>query len=301
MKEIQWYPGHMAKTRRQLVESLSAVDVVCELLDARIPVSSRNPDIGELTSGKPRVVILNRIDQAEPSETRRWAEALRSEGNIVLETDAKSGRGIDGFGPAVRQAAKELIARREAQGRNVSIRVMIVGVPNVGKSSLINRIAGGKKAKAEDRPGVTRSRQWFFLDGGLELLDTPGMLWPKFDDPKTGLHLAFTGAVKDEIMDIEGLAASLAALLSEAAPEALTARYGIDLEAARAAAYDLPGEPGGPPVSTLGAELLEAIGRRRGCMERGGEVDLHRAATLLLDEYRGGKIGRITLEKYGRE
>ena len=299
--EIQWYPGHMAKTRRQLVESLSVVDVVCELLDARIPVSSRNPDLSELTSGKPRVLILNRADQAEPAETRRWADAFRREGAIVLETDAKSGRGVDGFAPAVRQAASDLIRRREAQGRNTSVRVMIVGVPNVGKSSLINRIAGGKKAKAEDRPGVTRSRQWFYLDGGLELLDTPGMLWPKFDDPKIGLHLAYTGAVKDEILDMEGLAASLAALLSEVAPEPFAARYGIDLDAVRAEAYELPGEAGGPPVSTLGAGLLEAVGRRRGCMERGGEVDYHRAAKLLLDEYRGGKIGRITLEKYERE
>jgi len=296
---IQWYPGHMAKTRRLLIESLAAVDVVCELVDARIPVSSRNPDIGGLIESKPRVMILNRVDQADIAETHRWADRFRAQGYIVIETDAKSGRGVDKFAPAVREAAHELIERRTAQGRSVSIKVMIVGVPNVGKSSLINRIAGGKKAKAEDRPGVTRKRQWFYLDGGLELLDTPGMLWPKFEDPEIGIRLAFTGAVRDEILDVEGLGAHLAALLGNVAPELLTARYGVDIDRARDESYELPpAEPGQPPISTFGAVLLEMIGRKRGMLLRGGEVDTHRAANMLLDEYRSGKIGRITLEKY---
>lgn len=288
---IQWYPGHMAKTRRALVEALGRVDVVCELLDARIPRSSRNPDISELLGAKPRVILLNRADQADPALTDAWADAL-SVGGEVLKTDAKSGTGINAFAGAVRRAATERIEKLERAGRKGGVRAMIVGIPNVGKSSLINRLAGGARAVAENRPGVTRKEQWFYLGEGLELLDTPGMLWPKFDDPEVGLDLAFTGAIRDEILDIEGLAAQLCIRLCDIAPDAFAARYSLDIEAAKANAFELPG--GG---STLGGELLEQIGRRRGCLMSGGEVDTLRASRLLLDDFRSCKIGRITLER----
>ena len=287
---IQWYPGHMAKTRRLLIEALSRVDVVCELLDARIPRSSRNPDLAELVKDKPRVIILNRADQADPAATERWAAELGKECEVIL-TDAKSGTGLGSFAAAVRRAGAERLEKLERAGRRGGVRVMIAGIPNVGKSSLINRLAGSAKAQAENRPGVTRREQWFYLDGGLELLDTPGILWPKFDDPEVGLGLAFTGAIRDEILDVEGLAAHLAMRLCDVAPKLFAARYSLDLDAAKENAFELPG--GG---STLGAELLEQIGRRRGCLVSGGEVDMLRASNILLDEFRSCKIGRITLE-----
>ena len=288
---IQWYPGHMAKTRRLLIEALSRVDVVCELLDARIPRSSRNPDLASLIKDKPQVIILNRADQADPASTDRWAAELGKTCEVV-KTDARSGSGLNAFAPAVRRAGAERLEKLERSGRNGGVRIMIAGIPNVGKSSLINRLAGSARAQAENRPGVTRREQWFYLDGGLELLDTPGILWPKFDDPEVGLNLAFTGAIRDEILDVEGLAARLAARLCDIAPEALKARYSVNIDAARENAFELPG--GG---STLGAEILEQIGRRRGCIISGGEVDLLRASNILLDEFRATKIGRITLEE----
>lgn len=288
---IQWYPGHMAKTRRLLTEALGRVDVVCELLDARIPRASRNPDLAELIGGKPRVIILNRADQADPDATERWAAELGRECEVV-KTDARTGTGLGAFAPAVRRAGAERLEKLERSGRSGGVRVMIAGIPNVGKSSLINRLAGSARAKAENRPGVTRREQWFYLGGGLELLDTPGILWPKFDDAEVGLNLAFTGAIRDEILDVEGLAARLAMRLCEVAPEMFAARYSLDIGAAKDASFELPG--GG---STLGGELLEQIGRRRGCLISGGEVDTLRAANILLDEFRACKIGRITLEE----
>ncbi len=288
---IQWYPGHMAKTRRLMIEALGRVDVVCELLDARIPRSSRNPDLAGLIENKPRVIILNRADQADPNSNARWATELGKTAEVVL-TDAKSGSGLADFGAAVRRAGAERLEKLERAGRNGGIRVMIAGIPNVGKSSLINRLAGSAKAQAENRPGVTRREQWFYLGGGLELLDTPGILWPKFNDAEVGLNLAFTGAIKDEILDVEGLAARLAVRLCDVAPELFAARYSLDIESAKANAFELPGG-----FTTLGAELLEQIGRRRGCLISGGEVDTLRASNILLDEFRAAKIGRITLER----
>jgi len=294
---INWYPGHMTKTRRMMAETIKMVDVVCELFDARIPVSSRNPDILELTAEKPRVVILNRADQADPTETKKWADAFKKSGCGVIETDAKSGRGIDSFAPAVMSAAAEKLARLAENERFGAIRAMIVGVPNVGKSSLINRIHGSKRAKTEDRPGVTRSKQWFYIDKGLELLDTPGILWPKFEDEITGLNLAFTGAIRDEILDIETIAAKLAEKLAEICPEKLEERFKLTLPEKTEEMFELAG--GG---SIYGAVLLEELAKKRGCVISGGETDYHRISVILLDEFRGGKIGRITLEPFdGRE
>lgn len=277
---IQWYPGHMAKTRRMIIENLKQVDAVCEILDARIPVSSRNPDVDGITGDKPRLVVLNRADQADPVVTKLWADYFRGKGYAVLEADSKSGKGVSGFSAAVRGLLKEKLEAWAAKGQSGrKLRVMIIGVPNVGKSSFINRLAGRKTAKTEDRPGVTRGRQWIVVDAGLEMLDTPGILPPKFEDENVGLKLAYTGAVKDEIMDIEALASSLCETLRRLYPGALSRRYNIE-EA------DIPGW-----------ELLELCGRKRGFLISGGEVDLGRMAKILLDEYRGGLLGRMTLEK----
>lgn len=277
---IQWYPGHMTKTRRQMAESLKLVDAVCELLDARIPFSSRNPDIDEMFSSKPRMVILNKADQADPNITRRWKEYFKSKGMAVIETDCKTRRGINDFAPALRELLKDQIAKWNEKGQvGRPVRVMIVGIPNVGKSTLINQLAGRKTAKTEDRPGVTRGKQWVKVDEKLELLDTPGILWPKFDDPKVGLRLAFTGAVKDSIMDTETLAFELMKLLAIEYPDKVRQRYKIE-----------------PDPSAEGWEILESAGRKRGFLISGGEIDLDRMAKVLLDEYRAGKLGRLSLE-----
>lgn len=284
---IQWYPGHMTKTRRMIAEQLKNVDAVCEILDARIPISSRNPDVDELTAGKPRLVVLNRVDQADKSSTDRWAAYFRSKGYAVMESDAKSGQGTARFAGAVRELLAEKIRAYEEKGQNRVIRVMILGIPNVGKSTFINKIAGRKTAKTEDRPGVTRSKQWVPIDRNLELLDTPGILWPKFEDQSVGLNLAYTGAVKDDILDTETLGCHLMAYLGEHYPDAL------------AAAYKLPAIPGrGEEENDIawGYRLLEAAGRKRGFLISGGEVDTERMAKILLDEFRGGKLGRFTLE-----
>ena len=284
---IQWYPGHMTKTRRMIAEQLKNVDAVCEILDARIPISSRNPDVDELTAGKPRLVVLNRVDQADRASTDRWAAYFRGKGYAVLESDAKSGQGTARFAGAVRELLSEKIRAYEEKGQNRVLRVMILGIPNVGKSTFINKIAGRKTAKTEDRPGVTRSKQWVPIDRNLELLDTPGILWPKFEDQSVGLNLAYTGAVKDDILDTETLGCHLMAYLGDHYPEALST------------AYKLPGVPEREMEENdiaWGYRLLEAAGRKRGFLISGGEVDTERMAKILLDEFRGGKLGRFTLE-----
>ena len=277
---IQWYPGHMTKTRRQIEADLKQVDAVCEIVDARIPMSSRNPDIDAICGNKPRIVILNRMDLADPAATKRWAEYFKRKGMAAVPTDCKSRKGIADFQPAVRTVLKEKIERNAAKGMNKPVRVMIVGIPNVGKSTLINQISGRKGAKAENRPGVTRGKQWVTVDSSLLLLDTPGILWPKFEDPQVGMMLAYTGAVKDGIMDIEELACFLIQLLHRRYPAALKERYGIDIE------EDIPGY-----------ELLEMAGRKRGFLVSGGEINTERMAKVLVDEYRSGKLGRFTLEE----
>ena len=285
---IQWYPGHMTKTRRMIAEQIKHVDAVCEILDARIPISSRNPDVDELTAGKPRLVVLNRVDQADPEATRQWAAHFRAKGYAVLESDAKGGQGTAKFAAAVRELLEEKLrayAEKGMAGRVV--RVMILGIPNVGKSTFINKVAGRKTAKTEDRPGVTRSKQWVPIDRGLELLDTPGILWPKFEDQSVGLNLAYTGAVKDEILDTETLGCHLMAYLSGRYPQALTAGYKLASLPPRSAEED---------EVMYGYRLLEAAGKKRGFLISGGEVDTERMAKILLDEFRSGKLGRFTLE-----
>lgn len=278
--EIQWYPGHMAKTRRMIGEQLKNVDAVCEILDARIPRSSRNPDIDGLTAGRPRLVVLNRADQADREATKDWAAFFKEKGWAVLETDSKSGAGTAKFSAAVRELlADKLRAYAEKGQTGRVVRVMVLGIPNVGKSTFINKVAKRKSAKASDRPGVTRGKQWVSVDAGLELLDTPGILWPKFEDETIGLHLAFTGAVKDEITDVEGLACALLELLRNRYPKALEVRYKLT---------DVDG--------LQGWELLEQCARKRGMLVSGGEVNTERMANVLLDEFRGGKLGRFTLE-----
>ena len=276
---IQWYPGHMTKTRRQIEADLKQVDAVCEILDARIPISSRNPDIDSICDNKPRIVVLNRMDLADPVATKAWVTYFKSKGMAALPTDCKTRKGIGDFQPAVRSVLKEKIDRNAQRGMNRPLRVMIVGIPNVGKSTLINQISGRKGAKAENRPGVTRGKQWVTVESSLLLLDTPGILWPKFEDPEVGMMLAYTGAVKEGVIDIEELSCRLIQLLHQRYPQALKDRYGIDTE------EDLPGY-----------ELLELAGRKRGYLISGGEVNTERMAKVLLDEYRSGKLGKFTLE-----
>ncbi|MBE6753754.1 MAG: ribosome biogenesis GTPase YlqF [Ruminococcaceae bacterium] len=277
---IQWYPGHMTKTRRRMESDLKMVDAVVEIIDARIPISSRNPEIDALTAGKPRIVLLNKADYADAAATDRWCAWFKAKGVAAIACDCRSGKGLGRFSAAVRELLAEQIARWQAKGmKGHYIKLMIVGIPNVGKSSFINRMAKSAKAKAADRPGVTRGNQWFTIDGNIELLDTPGVLWPKFEDPQVGLRLAFTGAVKDNVLDVEELCAELVRMLAEAAPEPLKARYKLD---------DIEGLSAG--------EVIELIARKRGMLISGGEPDIERACATILDEYRGGKLGRLTLE-----
>lgn len=276
---IQWYPGHMTKTRRQIEADLKQVDAVCEIVDARIPMSSRNPDIDSICGNKPRIIVLNRMDLADPNATKKWAAYFKSKGMAVITTDCKTRRGIADFTPAARTACAEKLARDAARGMNRPLRVMVVGIPNVGKSTLINQISGRKGAKAENRPGVTRGKQWVTVDSGLQLLDTPGILWPKFEDPNVGMMLAYTGAVKDGIIDIEELSCRLMELLHKYYPETLKERYKVEA-----------------PAGTHGWELLEIAGRNRGYLMARAEVNLERMAKVLLDEFRGGKLGKFTLE-----
>ena len=278
---IQWYPGHMTKTRRQMEADLKHVDIVVEIVDARIPISSRNPDIDAICGNKPRVIMLNRADQADPQLTRAWADYFnKTLGIPAAAADSRAGTGVGQMAALARSALKEQIARWKEKGQvGRPIRAMVVGVPNVGKSTFINKAAKRKSAKTGDRPGVTRGKQWVSVDSGLELLDTPGILWPKFEDETTGLHLAFTGAVKDEVTDLEGLACALLELLRDRYPQAVKERYKV---------AELEGRQGW--------ELLEDCAKNRGMRISGGEVDTERMAKLLLDEFRGGKLGRFTLE-----
>ncbi|MBQ2178710.1 MAG: ribosome biogenesis GTPase YlqF [Oscillospiraceae bacterium] len=281
LDQLSWFPGHMTKTRRMITAEIANMDAVCEIIDARIPMSSRNPDLDELTAGKPRIVVLNRVDQADSAQTKRWAAYFRSLGYAVIEVDAKSGAGVKQFAPAVRLLLKDKIAAYESKGQvGRVLRVMILGIPNVGKSTFINKVSGRKSAKAEDRPGVTRGKQWVPVDKTLELLDTPGILWPKFEDPEVGVRLAFTGAIRDDVIDTEELAGRLMAYLGAQYPAALLERYKITAE---------EGEDG--------FALLEKAGRKRGFLISGGEVDTERMSRILLDEFRGGKLGRFTLEQ----
>ena len=281
-QSIQWFPGHMTKTRRQIEKSLKLVDAVAEIVDARIPVSSRNPVLDKIIQNKPRIVLLNKCDMAEPVQTSRWIESYRSQGIAAIAIDCRTGKNLQGLIPAVRELLKDRIAAWNAKGMTGRvIRVMVVGVPNVGKSSLINKLSRNSKADVADRPGVTRSNQWFTIGKGFELLDTPGVLWPKFEDPEVGEHLAFTGAVKDDVVDTEHLASRLLEILAKKYPGSLKQRYKMD-------DADLDGKQGW--------EILETIGRKRGMLVSGGEVNTERAAAAVLDEFRGAKIGRITLE-----
>lgn len=277
---IQWFPGHMAKTRRKIQENLKLVDVVAEILDARIPVSSRNPELDGITAGKPHVRLMNKADMADETATKRWVAFFRSTGSEALPVDCKSGKGLNAFDPLVRRVLQERLNAWRAKGMgNRPIRVMVVGIPNTGKSTFINRLAKGGKAKTEDRPGVTRNSQWFVTATGIQLLDTPGVLWPKFEDQKAARRLAFTGAIRDEILDVEELAGDLLELLAHKHRGLLVARYGLPEE-----------------LPSTGRELLNMIGRKRGMLISGGEINTERAAITVLDEFRAGKIGRITLE-----
>ena len=276
---IQWYPGHMTKTRRQIEADLKQVDAVCEIVDARIPMSSRNPDIDAICGTKPRIIVLNRMDLADSNATKKWSAYFKSKGMAVIATDCKSRRGIADFTPAARTACAEKLERDAKRGMNRPLRVMVVGIPNVGKSTLINQISGRKGAKAENRPGVTRGKQWVTVDGGLQLLDTPGILWPKFEDPNVGMMLAYTGAVKEDVIDVEELACRLMELLHKYYPQTLLERYKVEA-----------------PEETPGWELIELAARKRGYLVSGGEVNTERMSKVLLDEFRSGKLGKFTLE-----
>jgi len=280
---IQWFPGHMTKTRRKIQASLKLVDAVAEIIDARIPVSSRNPELHKIIENKPRIILMNKCDMADPSQTARWVSYYQKEGVLAIPVDCKSGRGLNQFIPKVRELLKDRIIQWEQKGMvNRTIRVMIVGIPNVGKSSFINRMAKQNRAKVEDRPGVTRGNQWFTIGKAFDLLDTPGVLWPKFDDPNVGEKLAFTGAVKDQIVDTEQLASRLLEVLRDEYSAMLAARYKLEK-------YDLR------PLQ--GYELLALIGRKRGMLASGGEIDTERASIMVLDEFRSAKLGKITLEQ----
>ena len=278
---LQWFPGHMTKAQRMIESNMKLVDAVCEVVDARIPVSSRNPDIERLCAGKPRLIVFNRADQADPAVTARWREHFASLGVRVLETDAKSGQGVQGVVPAVRSMLREKLEQYAAKGQSGRpLRLMVLGIPNVGKSTLINKVAGRKAAAASDRPGVTRGKQWIGIGADLELLDTPGILWPRFDSQTVGENLAFTGAIRDEIVDRETLAANLLIRLRETYPDRIEMRYRFT-----------------PLPESTGFEMLEAAAKKRGFLVSGGECDLERMAAVLLDEFRGGKLGRISLER----
>ena len=289
--KVQWFPGHMAKTRRIMQSNLKLVDVVVEITDARIPYSSRNPEMDRLVGSKPRLLLLNKADSADEAVTSQWIDYYKKKGITAVATDCRSGKNINKFKSALKELMAEQVKTWEAKGmQGRPIRMMIVGIPNVGKSSFINRLAGSKRAKVEDRPGVTRGKQWVTLDDNTELLDMPGVLWPKFEDKTVGERLAFTGAVKDNILDTEYLACRLLELLCEEYPEMLVGRYNISLE-------DLPENDDMTAGCLKGFELLERIGRKRGFLISGGEINTERAAAAVLDEFRAGKLGRISLER----
>ena len=277
---IQWYPGHMTKARRMIEDSVGSVDAVCEILDARIPLASGNPDIKRLCEGKPRLVIINRCDLADPDATKRWHEYFEADGASVIETDARSGKGINRFVPAVRELLADRIKSFEEKGQTGRIlRIMILGIPNVGKSTFINKVAGRKAALAGDKPGVTRGKQWISIDSGIDMLDTPGILWPKFDSQDVGELLAVTNAIRTEVFDVETLAANFMVRLREHYPEAIKNRYKIS-----------------DANDKNGFELLEEAAKNRGFLVSKGEYDINRMANTLLKEYHEGKLGRLTLE-----
>lgn len=282
MQTIQWFPGHMTKTKRQIQSSLKLVDAVAEIIDARIPVSSRNPDLAKLVQNKPRVILLNKCDMANQTATKMWIDYFKKQNLVAIPVDCKSGRGLDKFAPAVNTVMSHKIARLKEKGMiNPTIRIMIVGIPNVGKSSFINKMVKKNRAKVEDRPGVTRGNQWYTIAKNLEMLDTPGVLWPKFDDKTVGEHLAFTGAVKDQILDIELLAVRLLDFIKELKPADFITRFKLENE----------------DIENIDSyELLKMIGKKRGMLVSGGEIDTERAAIMLLDEFRSAKLGRITVE-----
>ena len=282
MQNIQWFPGHMTKTKRQIQASLKLVDAVAEIIDARIPESRRNPDLDSIIQNKPRVVLMNKCDMADPSSTQKWINYFKNNGIVAIPIDCKTGRGINKFVSSVNEVLKEKIEKQKAKGLlNPTVRVMIVGIPNVGKSTFINRISKNRKAKAEDKPGVTRGNQWFTINKGFEVLDTPGVLWPKFEDKIVGERLAFTGAVKDQIMDTELLAMRLLDFLKVEKNPIFVERFKLKNE----------------NIEEIESyELLELIGRKRGMLISGGEIDTERTAIMLLDEYRSAKLGKYTFE-----
>ena len=279
-QQVQWFPGHMAKTRRLIKESLNLVDGVVEIVDARIPYSSSNPELDSIIKNKPRIVLLNKCDVADGNATKLWLDYYSSKGMYALPVDCRTGKGLIKFIPTVKKALARVIERNNAKGMpGKALRLMVVGIPNTGKSSFINRMAGSNKAKVADKAGVTRQQQWFAVGDGIELLDTPGVLWPKFDDPEVGDRLAFTGAVKDEVTDIETLSCRLLEVLEKTRPTAILQRYKLD------------------SIDGLqGWEILELIGKKRGFLIKGGEIDYERTAVMLCDEFRGGRLGEITLE-----
>lgn len=279
-QKVQWFPGHMAKTRRLIKESLNLVDGVVELVDARVPASSRNPELDSIIKNKPRIILLNKCDIADPTATSMWIKHFTDKGYYALAVDCRSGKGLNKFDSIVKTALKSVIERNEAKGMSgKALRLMVVGIPNTGKSSFINRMGKNAKAKVADKAGVTKQNQWFNVGNGIELLDTPGVLWPKFDDPQVGDKLAFTGAIKDEVTDKETLVCRLLETLATTRPQAILERYKLD-------SVD----------GMQGWEILEAIGKKRGFLIKGGEIDYERASVIVTDEFRAGKLGRITLE-----
>ena len=281
-QNIQWFPGHMTKTKRKIQAGLKLIDVVVEILDARIPISSSNPDLADIIQNKPKLVLLNKCDKADRNATNKWVEYYKKQGVTAIPVDCKSGRGLNRFVPAVREILADKFKAQQAKGlKNPILRVMIVGITNVGKSSFINKVSKQTRAKVEDRPGVTRGNQWYTISKDLEMLDTPGVLWPKFEDEKVGRHLAFTGAIKDQILDIELLAMDFLELMQNHPTDEFLARFKLKKE-------DI--------TDIQPYDALELIGRKRGMLISGGEIDTERAANLLFDEYRGGKFGLITLE-----
>lgn len=277
---IQWFPGHMTKAQRMIEDNVKLVDAVCEIVDARIPRASRNPDIDRLAAGKPRLVILNRVDLADPAITEKWKRYFEGQGLAILETDARSGKGVNGFAPAVRKLLSEKLRAYEAKGQaGRPLRVMILGIPNVGKSTFINKVAGRKAAIAGDKPGVTRGKQWINVAQGLDLLDTPGILWPKFDSQEVGELLAITNAIKADVLDKETLGANFMLRLRAIYPEAIAERYKFQ-----------------PEPEANGYELLEQAAKKRGFLLSRGEYDIERMANTVLGEYHDGKLGRLSLE-----
>ncbi len=275
MKNINWYPGHMKKTRELIQNSIKMVDVVIEVIDARIPVSSRNPIINQLVEGKPRVIILNKKDLSDPNQNKKWIEKFTDEGNNAIELNSMSGEGINKLYSLLEKLHGEVIKTK----LNRPLRMMIVGVPNAGKSSLINRMTGRKSTQTGDRPGVTKGKQWLTISGGMQLLDTPGILWPKFEDPKVGLNLAYCGSIKEEILDVSDLALSFIETMQERYPELLTKRYKLE------------------KLGETSLETMEEIAEKRGFILPGKRIDYERCARTVMDEFRSGKIGKITLEK----